>query len=602
VTAEDPTPGELARRLQQWLEYPSSGGASVTADGRWVYHTSNRGGIPQAWRIGMEGGEPTRIHSGPERVGSIAAAPEGVVAVLSIDQGGDEQWQLSLYDPAAPELRPLTHDPKVIHSPGGWRDASRFVFSANRRDPRFFDVYELDVHHPTTASLLYQEDALLGVHAAHGERVLLSRARTNLDSDLLLLEGTSTRLLTPHSGELTIASADLATDSVIAAANPEREFTGLVRYREGSSEVLREFAGDVELVRADRERRRVALAVNRDGWSEVHLVDLATNESRPVELGSSGVVSGIEWTPEGRALLLDLSSPTEGNEVVKYDLDGGKIHLVTRSPVSMPGRIAPPHLSKFTASDGLEVPYWDYAAPAPAPRGTLFWIHGGPEGQARPGFQPILSFLVESGWRVITPNVRGSTGYGRTFVHLDDVRKRMDSVRDVRDLVHFLAGRGELAPGNVGILGGSYGGFMVLSAIATYPELWGAAADFVGIANFVTFLERTKSWRRKVREDEYGSLEHDREFLESISPIHHTDRMRTPLLVVHGANDPRVPVSEAEQIVEALRKQHVPVEFLRYENEGHGLVRRENQVEAYARVAYFMSRHLAPLAVPGAPV
>ena len=195
---------------------------------------------------------------------------------------------------------------------------------------------------------------------------------------------------------------------------------------------------------------------------------------------------------------------------------------------------------------------------------------------------------------MIQPNVRGSTGYGRKYVHLDDVRLRMDSVRDLSDLVTALVARGVAAPGKVGIVGGSYGGFMVLSAISTYPKLWGAAVDFVGIANFVSFLERTGVWRRKVREDEYGSLERDRDFLESISPIRHTDQIRCPLLVVHGANDPRVPVGEAEQIVAELTRRKVPVEYLRYENEGHGLVRRENRREAYARAAFFFASHLGP--------
>ncbi len=244
------------------------------------------------------------------------------------------------------------------------------------------------------------------------------------------------------------------------------------------------------------------------------------------------------------------------------------------------------------ASDGLRVPYWELTPAHRTPRGTIVWVHGGPESQALPRFAPVLSFMVGEGWRIVLPNVRGSTGYGRTYVHLDDVRRRMDSVRDLRDLVGALAAQGAAVPGRIGIVGGSYGGFMVLSSITTYPDLWGAAVDVVGIANFVTFLERTGPWRRKVREDEYGSLAHDREFLETISPIHHTDRIRCPLLVVHGTNDPRVPVSEAEQIVAEVRSRGVAVEFLRYDNEGHGLVRRENQVEAYARAAHFLSEYL----------
>jgi dipeptidyl aminopeptidase/acylaminoacyl peptidase len=268
---------------------------------------------------------------------------------------------------------------------------------------------------------------------------------------------------------------------------------------------------------------------------------------------------------------------------------------VTRSPTPLPGPAIEPSLHRISAEDGLEVPYWEYAPSSGTPRGTILSVHGGPEAQARPYFYSgIHSFLVSEGWRVIEPNVRGSTGYGRTYVHLDDVRRRMDSVRDLRDLVRALASEGKAPPGRVGVFGGSYGGFMVLAAITTYPELFSAAAEFFGIANFVTFLERTGPWRRKVREDEYGSLEHDREYLATISPIHHVDRIVAPLLVAHGDNDVRVPLEETEQIVAALKRRGVPVEFLRYANEGHGFSRLENQLDSYGRTVEFFDRYLPP--------
>ncbi|MGI0156154.1 MAG: prolyl oligopeptidase family serine peptidase, partial [Thermoplasmata archaeon] len=331
-------------------------------------------------------------------------------------------------------------------------------------------------------------------------------------------------------------------------------------------------------------------------WSELYLVDLETSETRPVPLAEPGTILGVVWTPDGSGIVVDVSSPTAGAEVYLCELAEGTCRALTHAPVGLPGHVPAPHLGSFTSSDGLRIPYWELRPDRQNPRGTIVWVHGGPEAQARPTFMPFVSFLVLEGWRLILPNVRGSTGYGRTYVHLDDVRRRMDSVRDLRELVRALAALGDAVPGRVGVIGASYGGFMVLSAITTYPELWGAAVDIVGIANFVTFLERTGPWRRKVREDEYGSLERDRAFLESISPIHFSDRIRSPLLVVHGQNDPRVPVSEADQIVAALKSRRVPVEYLRYANEGHGLVRRENRLEAYARAAEFFANHLDPAA------
>ncbi len=426
--------------------------------------------------------------------------------------------------------------------------------------------------------------------AAREDVVLLERSNTNLDTDLLVLDQGRERLLNPHRGESVVFGADLVGENVYAATNPDLEFAALVRYpvAGGSAEVLREFPGDVERVRSAPDQLRVAGTTNERGWSQLWVYDLPSGEFASLPLPEPGVIEALSWSPDGAEIYFDLNSAETSHQVYAINPRSGQSRAVTSSPVPMPGAAHSPELGTFGAEDGRSIDYWEYTPPGPV-QGTIVYVHGGPESQARPGFVPLLHFLADEGFRLLVPNVRGSLGYGRTFVHLDDVRLRMDSVRDLRDLV-----RATGVTGSVGIVGGSYGGFMVLSALTTYPDLWAAGVDVVGIANFVTFLERTGPWRRKVREDEYGSLAHDREFLESISPLHRADRIRTPLLVVHGANDPRVPIYEAEQIVAALRAREVPVEFLRFENEGHGLVRRENQVAAYSRAAEFFVKYLRP--------
>jgi dipeptidyl aminopeptidase/acylaminoacyl peptidase len=224
---------------------------------------------------------------------------------------------------------------------------------------------------------------------------------------------------------------------------------------------------------------------------------------------------------------------------------------------------------------------------------VVVYVHGGPESQSRPIFNAVIQYLVAGGYAVFVPNVRGSTGYGYEYQSLDDVRLRMDSVADLQHAVFYLRDSGIADPRRIAVMGGSYGGFMVLSALTTYPDLWAAGIDIVGIANFVTFLENTGPWRRKLREAEYGSLEQDREFLEQISPIRSVDRITAPLFVVHGANDPRVPVGEAEQVVSALRERQVPVEYLRFADEGHGLVKRANRLVAYPAIAHFLDEHVS---------
>jgi dipeptidyl aminopeptidase/acylaminoacyl peptidase len=220
---------------------------------------------------------------------------------------------------------------------------------------------------------------------------------------------------------------------------------------------------------------------------------------------------------------------------------------------------------------------------------AVVWVHGGPEAQFTPYFSPVIQYLVASGYVVAAPNVRGSTGYGKRYAHLDDVGLREDSVRDLEHVNQWLRGREYVLPDRIAVTGGSYGGYMVLAAITLQPTLWAAACDIVGIANFRTFLERTASYRRALREAEYGSLARDGEILDRVSPIHRVDRIRAPLFVIHGANDPRVPVHEAEQIVAALRGRNQRVEYVRFENEGHGIFRLENKVRAYGELVRFFN-------------
>jgi dipeptidyl aminopeptidase/acylaminoacyl peptidase len=241
-----------------------------------------------------------------------------------------------------------------------------------------------------------------------------------------------------------------------------------------------------------------------------------------------------------------------------------------------------------------QIPAWFYkpAMSQEEPVPVILMVHGGPEGQFKPYFHFLIQYFLQRGYAVFAPNVRGSTGYGKAFSHLDDVEKRMDSVADLAHAAYWLKEQPDVDGNRLVLYGGSYGGFVVLSALATYPDLWAAAVDLVGISNFVTFLENTSDYRRAHREAEYGSLDSDREFLEQISPIRHVDRMKAPLMVIHGANDPRVPLNEAEQLVGALSARGIPVQFLVFDDEGHGLYKLKNKLVAYPGIVEFLDKHL----------
>jgi dipeptidyl aminopeptidase/acylaminoacyl peptidase len=260
-----------------------------------------------------------------------------------------------------------------------------------------------------------------------------------------------------------------------------------------------------------------------------------------------------------------------------------------------------PELVRFESFDGLEVPAFLYLPPDYQPGNPVPFVlhmHGGPESQFTPAFIRHFQFLLLNGYGVLAPNVRGSSGYGKEYMNLDNYKKRLDSVKDMKAAADFLIAEGYSAPGMLAVKGGSYGGYMVLAGITEYPELFSAAVDQVGIANFVTFLENTAEYRRHLREAEYGPLS-DPEFLESVSPLNKADLIETPLLVVHGENDPRVPVGEARQIAEAIEAKGGQVQLLIFPDEGHGVSKRPNVLTVYRTMVEFLDKHLKGKGAPG---
>ena len=588
-------------RLARWFEVSRSGQPSFSHDGSEVLFISDSTGLPQAWRVSARGGEPRLLRESRDRIGWIGASPTRPQAIVAQDAGGNEVWQLellSLSDDSGrtrSSRRPITADPKVMNLPGRWMsDGRRYLYSSNARNRAFFDVYRFDVDDWSPPERISTGDAWQEATATRGDRVLIQRNRTNIDVDLFLIEPRRDPVhLNPHDEETQVNSATIGEDGVYVATNPGIEFVGLYRFPfDGTKPTLvLDCHADVELVRASPDASHLAVVVNRDGWSELRIVQVRTGRDQRLAIRPRGVIEEVSWNPDGLSFAYSMTWPN-GHDIFVFDFRNGRSRRLTQSPVTPPRQIREPKLASVKAQDGLTVPWWEYSPASRNPRGTIIAIHGGPESQARPDFDPGSSFLVGEGWRIIVPNVRGSMGYGRTFLHLDDIRKRMDSVRDIRDVTEALIRSRKAIRGKIGVVGGSYGGFMVLSSITTYPEYWGAAVELFGISNFVTFLELTADYRRALREVEYGSLADDRKFLESISPIHHLDRVRTPLFVLHGRNDVRVPIHEAEQIVEAVKRTGQPVEHLYFENEGHGFVRRENQIETARRTLDFFERYL----------
>lgn len=594
--------------IGRYLDIPAATTPAWLGDGRLAY-LSDRTGVPQLWvtdgpaAVGAPIPPSGKLTTFADRIGALVAAPGGERLVFGMDTGGDERQQLWTVSPGeAP--RALTADPGTIHTLGAVSPDGRLVaFASNARVRHAFDVWVADLADPAAAPrpVLATDELLTPVAwTADGDALIVQRANTNLDHDLLLVPagGGATTLLTPHTGEATIAQVVATPDggSLVLVSNQDREYAALVRLDLATlrQTVLAAPEGDVEAVALAPAGDVLAYAINDDGYSYLLLRDLVRGTERTVGGLPPGVASGPTWSHDGTRLAFALTGPRTPSTIWIAGRDGTASRATEAevAPLDAASFVAPETV-RYPTFDGRLIPaFWYRPGRGGGPWPVVVDVHGGPESQRRPDFAPVTQALLAAGIAVLAPNVRGSTGYGKTYCHLDDRERRMDAVADLAAAGDWLRNQPDVARDRIAVMGQSYGGFMVLAALTSYPDRWAAGVDVVGIANFVTFLEQTGPWRRRTRAAEYGELPADVELLRSLSPLHKAEQITAPLLVIHGRNDPRVPLGEAEQIVARLRALGRDVELLVFADEGHGLVKRPNRRSGYGAAGNFLSRIL----------
>ncbi|WP_435157736.1 prolyl oligopeptidase family serine peptidase [Haladaptatus sp. DFWS20] len=589
--------------IARYLSIDSAELPTISVDGDLVF-LADTTGTPQVWSLDAPNTYPTRLTPHDERISFVSASPTRPEAIFGMDEGSNEHDQLYRYDLRDGTETPLTDRPEAIHLWGGWSpDGEAFAFTANRRERDTFDVY-VQGRDGSEATLVHEgEGGFLSIETWGKPGIVLSKEHASFDYDLFLLD--------PDTGEHRRLSDDTETrygnvrfgpdDELYCVTNYDSDTANIARIDvdSGAHETIQ--AGDdwnVEGFALHAETGRIVWSRNVDGYSEIHAGRFTDGkiESLAEPNLSEGVAYDLTFDPDGEQCALSLSRSDDPRSVFILDPETGAAERWSNpGTLGIPReRLLEPETIRYETFDGREIPaYWTLPESVNSDDEVpvIVDIHGGPEHQRRPWFYPTKQYFLQQGYAIFEPNVRGSSGYGTEYTHLDDVEKRMDSVTDIQAAVEWLHDHESVDSDRIVAYGRSYGGFMVLAAITEYPDLWAAAVDFVGIADFETFLENTGEWRRSHRAQEYGSLD-DPELLERISPIHKADRISCPLFIQHGANDPRVPVGEAEQIAEKVRERGVPVETCIFEDEGHHTTSRANLIEEFERIAAFLDEHV----------
>lgn len=610
----------LAADVRRYTESRGAGLVDWHPVRREILISTRFGNTAQLHRVKTPGGARTQLTFFDEPVGGGSYDPQGGrFIVFSRDIGGNEFTQLYRHDVADGKVTILTDGGRSQNGGVTWsRAGDRFAYGSTRRNGTDRDIYVMDPANPSTDRLLLRVSGG-GWGAADwspdGRRLLVFEYISVNRSNIWLVDVTTGEKapLTPQ-GPDTVAygGAEFTPDGrrVYLTTDQGSEFRRLA-YLDLTTRAIvpltADIPWDVQSFDVSPDGRTVAFVTNAAGISRLHLLDTRSRRHRAVERIPLGLLGGLAWHPNGRDLGFTLSSARSTADVYSLDPVSGEVTRWTESELAglVPGELAEATLIRWKSFDGLEISGFYHRPPArfAGKRPVLISIHGGPEGQARPGFLGRTNYyLNELGVAVIFPNVRGSTGYGKTFVKLDNGTKREDSVRDIGALLDWIAQQPDLDAGRVMVTGGSYGGYMTLAVATTYNERIACALDVVGISNLNTFLKNTESYRRDLRRVEYGD-ERDpamAAFFERTAPLNNAGRITKPLFVVQGGNDPRVPRTEAEQMVARVKQNGSPVWYLMARDEGHGFRKKHNVDFQFYATVMFLRRFLLGEGATGA--
>ena len=582
-------------------------GARFSPDGDRVLYVSSETGLPQLFLASADGGNKRQISVFEDLVGGGAWAPDATTLALDLAPDGGLNRQIYLRPTDGGEMIRITSGGRSNNWLGDWSDDGRFLsYSSDVAGDGSMDAYLYDVE--TGESRMVADNPGIGEItdlSPDSSRAVVWRMRSRGDTDLYLVDLATgeEQLLTAHEGVAISQGAQFVdNDRIMIASNVDREMMAMAEViidanGQASKPTYIAERDDAELAGIEiiAGRDEVVLNWNVAGRSELAFLDLANNTMTVGPEIPSEIVTVSDSSPDGSWLAMTVTGSTTPTNVWLMDVESGAFTQLTRTdPRGIDfGALIAPELVRYSAHDGLELSGWLYRPRAvEEPAAYVLDFHGGPEGQERPSFNPTIQALLSRGIGVFAVNVRGSSGFGKTFVNLDNGALRVNAIKDIEATADYLVERGIADPGRIGIMGGSYGGYMVMAGLTEYPDRFAAGANLFGVVNFKTFFEQTEPWMAAISTVEYGDPVTEADLLRDLSPIHKVDRVTAPTIVLHGANDTNVPVVEAEQVVDNLEARGVPVRYILFPDEGHGWQKTENRVTSTVEIVRWFEEHL----------
>ena len=598
-------PTDVTARIAALGRLNSAIAASFSPDGRQMVFLSNEGGSPQVWTRAVAGGAARQLTRLADPVASAYWSPRGDLVAYAVAPGGGLNTQIWVMRPDGSGARRLTPGGRDNNGLSGWtRDGAALMVDSNKDHPAARDPALLDVA-TGRWRMLAADRGLNTVADVRGARAIVLRTVGRGDSNAYATDVATGRetVLSAHDGKAETGWGQMSPDGrtvfVISDVGRDRAGFGTVAIdAAGRPGPIRYFATRDDAVAADgllsEDGRTALLAWNVGGRTRMALYDTASRRTRPLVLPIDYGAPDA-FSRDGRTVAITGGAANRTTDIYLIEVASGAVKRATKSRhdgVDLAALIKPEFVA-YSGADGVPMSGWLYRPTgAKTPTPLVFSYHGGPEGQAIPSLSPDAQALAMRGIATFAPNVRGSSGFGKAFMAMDDGAKRVDGVRDIKATTDALVALGVADPERLGIMGGSYGGYMVMAGVTEYPKMFAAAADLFGVVNFETFFRETEPWMAAISTTEYGDPRTQAAMLRDLSPIHKINRVTTPLFVLHGANDTNVPVVEARQIVNSLKARGVPVRFTLFPDEGHGWRKTVNRVRSTIEISDFFVQYL----------